>query len=197
MTINHTVQTVESNRISNDAQTGLFTFLAIVVCMGLSAGAIAGATVHPIWFSLAAGSFGGAVMLVWRVSEHDRRAMTSRRTTEETAESEGGTIRAMVGNGENGRKHVRLGRYKLTYRDWHRLARTLLQNDGKFVRDVVSSANVFKSITKNWSDILAEFERLEMVEGGKLTGKGFNWFNKFIMPVAPPSPIGFDYTEDF
>lgn len=192
------IRQTHQTRVNNDARPVAFTLLAFFLGTTAAAGLGAAALYHPLWYSIAAGAIIALLMLGWRVLEHDRRAMTHSKRREETSQLPAKTIRPEVvtNTGTNG-KHVKLGRYRLTYREWHRLGRALIAVDGRFTRDVVAGAKAFKSLSKNWPEIVAEFERLRMVRDGYLTSTGLAWFNNFVSPQAPPAPPNFDYSEDF
>jgi len=83
---------------------------------------------------------------------------------------------------ENGNR-IRLGKFKLTRKQWADLAHVLKTNNNRVVRDVVSQAKVFSSLSTKWPDISREFERLEWVKDGLLTDEGEKWFAQFLTPL--------------
>lgn len=83
---------------------------------------------------------------------------------------------------ENGHR-IRLGKFKLTRKEWADVAKVLKANDNRFVRDVVAQARAFSSISTRWPQIVAEFERMDWVQDGVLTEQGERWFAQFLSPL--------------
>ena len=175
-------QSFEIQRPNNDANVGKFTLLAFLLASIATAGIIAGIIYHPLWYTACGASIAGAVMLTWRITEHDRRAFTIRRTN--TPETKAQTITPVQPVVLNNNQQ-RLGRYKFTHDEWMRLATILEANDWRFVRDVVNSSGLFPSITKHWNTIKNEFERIGFVEDYSVTESGREWFSQLSPNLSP------------
>lgn len=75
---------------------------------------------------------------------------------------------------------MRPGTYPATQAEMTELCYVLIENDWKFVRDVVAKAkfndlNVFPNITSNWGAIESEWERMGYVLDKKVTDAGQRW----------------------
>lgn len=179
------IVTQTNNRITNDARVGTFTTIAGIIAGVLMAGIIAGSVYHPLWYCLSAGAGASGIMFVWRVYEHDKRSIQTFTKTSKSETENGEYVRAGVIL--NGGRTIRLGKYALTHKEWHKLCNAIFSNDGRFTRDVIAGAGVFKNITAKWRDIVIEFEQCGIISNGQLTDAGYTWFNKYVSPV-PPTP---------
>lgn len=75
---------------------------------------------------------------------------------------------------------MRKGTYPATQREMTELCQVLMDNEWKFVRDVVAKAKanevgVFPNITTNWPAIEAEWERMGYVSNKLVTDDGKRW----------------------
>lgn len=170
----------EQIRINNTAQAGQFTAWAAMLGGLTTAGTVAGVLYHPLYFATVGAGVIGFIVLFWRIIEHDRRAFTVRSITDEPEPvTEEPLIQPVFHNADEGGRVIRYGKYAFTQYRWAELAKVLFQADNKFVRDVVSRANTFTNITKNWPEISRDFERLGLVYQGELTNDGIEWFSQF------------------
>ena len=150
------------NRPLNNAEVAKFTTLTFILAAIAIAGTISGIIYHPLWFTAAGAAFMAAIVLFWRINEHDRRAFPLQRPAHQLppddnqAPLQSPIIRPITINGKN----AVLGRLKLKNDEWLRLAAILQANQWRFVRDVVAQANVFTDITKHWKEIKLEFEQI-------------------------------------
>jgi len=69
---------------------------------------------------------------------------------------------------------TRVGKYRLTQRQWAALARTLANRNWRWSRRNVSAAKVFNSITAPgvYTEITTDFERIGLLQNGWVTEKG-------------------------
>jgi hypothetical protein len=136
------------------------------------------------WICLLIASGASQAMLLDRKIQHDRLCepvMVPVMPKPEPEKEREVQYRPQI-QSENG-KRIRYARFALTRKQWSDLAKAIFKANDRVIRDVVAQANAFNNLTKNWPQIIAEFERLGWVEDGALTDAGRQWFNQFITPL--------------
>lgn len=146
------------------------------------------------WLCLFLAAAFSQAMLLDRMKQHDRlcepiiiRQPVEQKMAVVTPERE----YVPTVHSHNGHR-VRYGKFKKTKAEWQNLANAILNNNNRVVRDVVSIASVFESITRNWNIIYAEFERMGWAKNNTLTDDGIEFFTAWQRGETPPYPSSQD-----
>lgn len=177
-----------NNRDSRDFRYTIMTF--IFMGMFFWSNLQAWAVTDVRWTAIGLAAISAQIVLLNRMGQHDRlsepiivRTPVKRDTGQKEVEIKY-TPQIQSHNGHR----IRFGNFSLTKAQWGNLARVLENNQYHFVRDVVSQAGVFQSLSRRWQNIRGEFERLGWLADEDLTEEGIEWFNQFL-DSTPPTPL--------
>lgn len=182
---------------SRDSKVFRYTFLTFVFVAVASWAVLQSAwTGDYRWACMVLAAGAAQLMLVNRMQQHDKLCepiIIGRHQPEEqkTAVVTPDKEYVPTVSSHNGHR-IKYGKIKKTKAEWEKLANAILNNNNRVVRDVVSIAGVFESITRHWVGIYAEFERLGWAENNTLTADGIAFFTAWQQGQIPPYPNTLD-----
>jgi len=142
------------------------------------------------WSAISFAALSAQIMLVNRMRQHDKLSdpIVIRQPEKKNERQPDHEVRYVPKIQSDNGQRIRIGKFNLTSAQWRSLASTFEKNEYHFVRDVVSQAGVFQSLTKRWQGVKLEFERLGWAEDGDLTEDGIEWFNQYLASDPPTLP---------
>lgn len=179
------------------AKTSYFTFWYAILWLVFLSGIVQSVYSTDFRFLAISGSaIAGAYMLIDRKNAHDELQMIERELYDQKSEivpphkpqqTEEPISTHVVTVNAPSQRHIAVGRYKITNNEAKRLQNQLRQNDWKFTRDCVKSANI-QSMKRDinggkWSSVIDEFSRLNFIEDGVCTDNCRSWLAQFTPPL--------------
>ena len=187
------IQRVTRARDRSGAKPLLFWLLFVidafaggVAAMQMQYKAVISVNAYSLWFGVFCAALVGLPVLVWRMWQHDVFQLDYQERIEQAEPAEqtpAPVVQPVVTTSDQ--SLIRFGKFKLTAEQWGKLADALAANDGRVTRDGIAKAGVFHSLTANWREIAAEFERLGWAANGQLTEQGIAWFTPYGYPPTP------------
>lgn len=174
------VEEEERPRSQSHARVGWFTLMGgFLVSLGAWAMFQGAMYRDPRWWSITLGCIVAMLFLIDRKNQHDKLSSTKRTFAGPTPEPDEPEPVIEPWAVTKGGGEISVGRYKLRPSQWNSLGQAIINNQNHFVRDIVPSG-VFTNLTSRWNDIIAEFKRLDFVDGNSnLTDVGISFFTQF------------------